>query len=153
MAEERHADMFHAAVAALSVERSARGTRWRSKIESRDVVHVCIEYADAIERTPTISEMCLVAHVSERRLRTAFTDILGVPPLRYFRYRALTNARRGLLNDGTPGHNVGTVASDQGFHNFGRFARHYEATFGELPSATRRMALRGTKRQGVLRNT
>jgi penicillin-binding protein 1A len=67
MAEERHADMFHAAVAALSVERSARGTRWRSKIESRDVVHVCIEYADAIERGFAQNKMILDAPVAFKK--------------------------------------------------------------------------------------
>jgi AraC-like DNA-binding protein len=140
IAEMHHLDALHAAVAALSIEQAAREVGAGSKIDSRHIVHVCIEYADTIERVPTISEMCQVAHVSERRLRDAFTDVFGVPPMRYFRYRSLSHARRILTHAGSPRRTVSGVASDLGFQNFGRFARQYEATYGELPSETLRNA-------------
>jgi AraC-like DNA-binding protein len=80
--------------------------------------------------------MCLVAHVSERRLRDAFTDVVGVPPITYFRFRSLARARHILTHTGSPGRTVGDIASDLGFRNFGRFASQYNMTYGELPSAT-----------------
>ena len=131
-----HLDILHAAIAAFTTESSQRVVGAGARIDSRHIVHVCIEYAEAIDRAPTLSEMCLVAHVSERRLRQAFTDTFDVPPLRYFRYRSLAQARLTLANRGDSDCTVGEVASDLGFHNFGRFAHHYESTYGELPSET-----------------
>ena len=136
--ETHHRDVLHAAVAALSIEQPTHVVGVGAKIDSRSIVHGCIEYADAIERVPTISEMCLVTHVSERRLRDAFTDLFGVPPIRYFRFRSLADARHILTDAGPPGRTVSGIASNLGFQNFGRFARHYEATYGELPSETLR---------------
>jgi AraC-like DNA-binding protein len=129
-------DALHAAVATLSKEYPMQEAGAGAKIDSRRVVHVCVEYAEAIEREPTISELCLKAHVSERRLRDAFVDAFGIPPTRYFRYRSLARARRTLTGTATPGSTVGAIASDLGFRNFGRFARQYNMTYGELPSAT-----------------
>lgn len=133
-----HLNTFHAAVAAFSVEPPQRVVGAGARIDSRHIVHVCIDYADAIERIPNLSEMCLVAHVSERRLRQAFTDTFDVPPLRYFRYRSLAHARRILTNNEACDCTTSEVASDLGFHNFGRFARSYRSAYGELPSATLR---------------
>ena len=129
-------DTVYAAVAALTTEPPRRVVGAGARIDSRHIVHVCIEYAGAIERVPTISDLCLVAHVSERRLRQAFTDTFDAPPRRYFRYRSLAHARRILVNRGESDCTVSEVASDLGFHNFGRFAHSYQSTYGELPSAT-----------------
>jgi AraC-like DNA-binding protein len=129
-------DIFHAVVAAFSTEPPQRVVGAGARIDSRHIVHMCIEYADAIERIPTISEMCLVAHVSERRLRHAFTNTFDVPPLRYFKYRSLAHARRVLVNREESSCTVSEVASDVGIHNFGRFAHSYRSAYGELPSAT-----------------
>ena len=129
-------DPLHAAVAALSAEPSYRVAGAGARIDSRHVVRVSIEHAEAIERVPTISEMCLVAHVSERRLRQAFTDTFDVPPLRYFRYRSLSQARRILGTGEGSDRSVSGIASGLGFHNFGRFASQYRSAYGELPSET-----------------
>jgi AraC-like DNA-binding protein len=138
IAEIHHLDAPYAAVAALSIEPPSHEVGVGAKIDSRRIVHACIEYADAIERVPTIPEMCLAAHVSERRLRDAFTDLFGVGPVRYFRFRSLAHARRILTEPGRPGRTVSGIASDLGHQNFGRFARQYGATYGELPSETLR---------------
>ena len=136
--EPHHLDALHAAVAALSIESPAHEVGAGARIDSRHVVHVCIEFADAIERVPTIPEMCLVAHVSERRLRDAFTDLFGLPPIRYFRFRSLAQARRTLADAEPSDRTVSGIASNLGFQNFGRFARQYKATYSELPSETLR---------------
>jgi AraC-like DNA-binding protein len=129
-------DTLHAAVAALSTEPLQRVAGAGARIDSRHVVHMCIEYAEAIERVPTISEMCLVAHVSERRLRQAFTDTFEVPPLRYFRHRSLSRARSVFVSREGVDLTVSEVATDLGFRNYGRFASQYRSAYGELPSAT-----------------
>jgi AraC-like DNA-binding protein len=134
--EMHHLDALHAAIVTLSTEDPMQEAGAGAKIDSRRLVHVCIEYAEAIEREPTISEMCRAAHVSERRLRDAFTEAFGIPPSRYFRYRSLAHARRTLTGAATPPRTVSGIASDLGFRNFGRFASQYNMTYGELPSAT-----------------
>ena len=136
--ETRRLDVLHAAVAVLSTEPAIHEVGAGARIDSRQLVHVCIEYAETIERVPTIQEMCLVAHVSERRLRDAFKDVFRVPPLKYFKLRSLTRARHDLAGAADAGRTVSGIASDLGFNNFGRFARQYKATFGELPSETLR---------------
>ena len=131
-------DALHAAVAALSMEQPRDIAGKGARIDSRHIVNVCVEYADALGRTPTISEMCLVAHVSERRLRNAFVEGFRVSPLRYFKYRSLSQAR-AMFMDGVASHDtVTTVAYDLGFSNLGRFAHRYAGVFGELPSETLR---------------
>jgi AraC-like DNA-binding protein len=129
-------DTFRAAAAALADDSLERRVGQRRRLDSRGLVSVCVEYADAIGRTPSIPELCLVAHVSERRLRSAFTDTVNLPPIRYFRYRLLNQARQRLLDSPQSGVTVSDVAADHGFEHFGRFANGYQKLFGELPSAT-----------------
>jgi AraC family ethanolamine operon transcriptional activator len=105
-------------------------------IDNRHVVDVCVVYVDAIGRMPTMAELCMAAHVSERRLRDAFNDTMSVPPMKYFRYRVLTVARQRLLAGCQECASVSYIAMDLGFAHFGRFAARYERVFGELPSET-----------------
>jgi AraC-like DNA-binding protein len=129
-------DTLHAIAVALADDSLRRRVGHGRRIDSRGLVNVCVEYADAIGRTPSIPELCLVAHVSERRLRTAFTDTVNLPPIRYFRYRLLNQARQRLLDSAQNGVTVSDVAAEHGFGHFGRFANGYQKLFGELPSAT-----------------
>jgi AraC-like DNA-binding protein len=105
-------------------------------IDNRHVVHVCVAYVDTIGRMPSMAELCMVAHISERRLCDAFTDTLGVPPIKYFRYRLLTVARERFIAGCQECTSVSYVSADLGFAHFGRFAARYEKVFGELPSET-----------------
>lgn len=59
-----------------------------------------------------------------------------MPPTRYFRCRALNNARQRLIDSPQGVVTVSDVAVEHGFTHLGRFAHRYEETFGELPSAT-----------------
>lgn len=104
-----------------------------SRIESRHVVNECISYADAIGRRPSISELCLASHVSERRLRSAFYDTFDMAPNAFFRKRLITRARDRLLG-GTQ--TVTEVAFDLGFEHVGRFAGQYSTVHGEYPHDT-----------------
>ena len=106
------------------------------RIDSRRVVADCIHYAEALDRVPSVAELCLVAHVSERRLRQAFTDELGMPPTRYFRLWALQHANLRLQQALTSHETVTNVASRLGFLHLGRFSAHYKRVYGESPSST-----------------
>lgn len=107
------------------------------RIDNRVVVQECLEYATSVGRIPSISELCVVAHVSERRLRQAFTSEFDTPPSRFFRMWALTEAHRRLSKPRTSSSVTG-VALDLGFEHLGRFAGQYRAVYGEAPSATLR---------------
>jgi AraC-like DNA-binding protein len=107
------------------------------RIDSRNIVHTCIEYADSIGRVPSLSELCLLAHVSERRLRQAFADEFDLPPTRVFRAWAMAEAHRRLAHPGQTVETVTEVAVNLGFDHLGRFAGQYKEIFGYSPSATR----------------
>jgi len=117
---------------------SERGAR-PAQVDSRQVVHACIDYARSIGRLPSISELCLAAHVSERRLRIAFSDEFDMPPSQFFRCWALGEAHR-LLRCCVGEQTVTDVAMQLGFGHLGRFAGHYRELYGEAPSATLRLA-------------
>jgi AraC-like DNA-binding protein len=107
-------------------------------LDSRHIINSCVDYADSTERIPSISELCLVAHVSERRLRKAFTDEYDLPPGRFFRIWALTEAHRRLADADPTYRSVADIATGLGFFHLGRFAGYYKRLYGTTPSATLR---------------
>ncbi len=108
-------------------------------IDSRAVTAMTIEYARALGRIPSLGELCIAAHVSERRLRKAFVDEYEIPPARFFRTWALAEARRRLLDTDPTHRSVADVAAGLGFFHLGRFASYYRKVYGEPPSATLHM--------------
>jgi AraC-like DNA-binding protein len=126
----------------LALTEAARSTPARGPggISSRHVVHQCMDFADAVGRIPSISELCLAARVSERRLRQAFVDEYDLPPSRFFRDWALTLAHQRLRSADDDRHTVTDVAVDLGFSHLGRFSGHYRKLYGESPSTTLRSA-------------
>ena len=132
----REDDILHAMTAALSEDRRSRRVGARRKIDNRHIAATCIEYAEAIERIPTIRELCLVAHVSERRLRTAFNETYSVPPAHFFRIWGLDTARRRLLAADRHHETVTRIALDLGFAHLSKFAGRYRRLHGESPSTT-----------------
>lgn len=94
----------------------------------------------------TVADLCRVASVSERTLRYAFRDAVGLSPLSFIRHRRLHAARRELLSVDPGEGSVADIAHRLGFLELGRFAADYRQSFGELPSQTmaRPSARRGT---------
>jgi AraC family ethanolamine operon transcriptional activator len=103
---------------------------------SLDVTRVCLDYAESIGRVPSISELCLVAHVSERRLRYAFNQEFDMSPAQFFRAWGLDMARRRLMAHHRSATTVSRVAANLGFEHLGRFARYYRKAYGETPKST-----------------
>ena len=102
-----------------------------------------VERVDAFLRenlgeTVTIAELSRIAGVSERTLRAAFHDVVGVSPKQHV-IRQRLQAARAALSAAEPGTTTVTdVAMSYGFLELGRFAGRYRNTFGEAPSRTLR---------------
>ena len=75
--------------------------------------------------------------VSERTLRYAFREQLGVSPKQYLQLVRLGGVRRNLQL-AAAGVKIVDVANRWGFWHMGQFAADYRRQFGELPSETLR---------------
>jgi AraC family ethanolamine operon transcriptional activator len=89
----------------------------------------------------TVADLSRMAGVSERTLRAAFHDVIGVSPKRYAIKQRLEAAHAALRNADPRTTTVTDVAMTFGFFELGRFAGRYRHTFGEVPSETLRHAL------------
>ena len=84
----------------------------------------------------TLSDLTSIAGVSTRALQMSFRRFRNTTPMAYLRTIRLELARTELANAGWQASSVAAVANAVGFGNLGRFARDYQARFGELPSHT-----------------
>jgi transcriptional regulator GlxA family with amidase domain len=89
----------------------------------------------------TVADLSRMAGVSERTLRAAFHDVIGISPKRYAIIQRLEAAHHALQNADPNTTTVTDVAMTYGFFELGRFAGRYRHTFGEVPSTTLRNAL------------
>jgi AraC family ethanolamine operon transcriptional activator len=89
-----------------------------------------------LRRDIYIQELCNAAGASERALRYAFDDLIGIPPNRYLSLLRLCAAYRSLMQADASRRSVKSVALSCGMWDLSRFAEHYRHTFGELPRAT-----------------
>ncbi|WP_254427163.1 helix-turn-helix domain-containing protein [Rhodanobacter sp. C01] len=83
-----------------------------------------------------INEMCDAAKISERALRYAFEDLLGISPNRYLSMLRLCTACRSLASSDISRRSVKSVALSCGLWDLSRFADSYRRVFGELPHDT-----------------
>lgn len=83
-----------------------------------------------------VTEMCNAAGVSERALRYAFEDLLGISPNRYLSMLRLCTACRSLTLSDISRRSVKSVALSCGLWDLSRFADSYRRVFGELPHDT-----------------
>jgi AraC family ethanolamine operon transcriptional activator len=93
-------------------------------------------YVDAIGRIPSMAELCLVAHVCERTLRSAFAECYGMGPHRFFTVWTLGEARWRLVVADPGQDTVTRIAADLGVGHLGRFAGRYRHVYSEAPSQT-----------------
>ncbi|SEL68803.1 transcriptional regulator, AraC family [Pseudoxanthomonas sp. GM95] len=83
-----------------------------------------------------IQEICDAAGVSERTLRYAFEDLVGISPNRYLSLLRLCMACRSLSVADSSRKSVKAVALSCGLWDLSRFAESYRRVFGELPRDT-----------------
>jgi AraC family ethanolamine operon transcriptional activator len=87
---------------------------------------------------PSSSQLCQLAHVSERTLQYAFRERFGVSPAAFLKARRLAAAHRALLVADVSGTTVGNIIAEFGFWHLGQFGADYRRVFGETPSTTLR---------------
>jgi AraC family ethanolamine operon transcriptional activator len=95
---------------------------------------------DNLGEPVTVAELSRRAGVSERTLRAAFHDVLGLSPKQYDISERLRAARAALAAADPDTTTVTDVAMTYGFFELGRFAGRYRDVFGEVPSRTLRQA-------------
>ena len=91
---------------------------------------------DNINEPITVGDLSRMAGVSERTLRSAFHDVLGVSPKQWALRQRLAAAREALSAAAPGTTTVTEVAMSYGFFELGRFAGRYRTVFGEMPSKT-----------------
>jgi AraC family ethanolamine operon transcriptional activator len=96
---------------------------------------------DHLGEPMTVAELSRRMGVSERTLRAAFHDVIGISPKRYALTERLQAAYQALRHADPHSTTVTDVAMNFGFFELGRFAGRYRHTFGEVPSETLRHAL------------
>lgn len=79
---------------------------------------------------------------SKRSVEQAFSEHVNMGPRSYARIVRLHNARRKLREQRFFNESIGNIAAQEGFWDWSRFTAYYSKHFGELPSATRRKAMR-----------
>lgn len=86
----------------------------------------------------TIQDLCEKLYVSQRTLRYAFQECLGVPPMAYLKIQRLKQVRHQLKASDPNQTTVTGIAIQWGFWHMGKFAQDYRKMFGECPSETLR---------------
>jgi transcriptional regulator GlxA family with amidase domain len=120
------------------LERMAGGPR---RIPREQLVTRVLEFLrDNLGEPMTVAELSRMAGVSERTLRAAFHDVLGLSPKQYDITERLRAARAALSAADPETTTVTDVAMTYGFFELGRFAGRYRDVFGEVPSRTLRQA-------------
>ena len=137
-------DLIHALVACL--EAGADCQHVTPKRYRADVMRQFEKALAAVpECPPSLPELCKTIGVPERSLRLYCAEFLGKTPIQYSRLQRLGKVRAALRRTDPATANVSDIARRYGFHQPGRFAAQYRAVFGEAPSTTRRLSLRGRR--------
>jgi AraC-like DNA-binding protein len=113
----------------------ASSRRRSSAVRSRAARQALALIAEASDAPLTVGEVCRSVGVSERTLRYAFREQLGVSPKQYLQLVRLGGVRRDFQL-AAPGAKIADVANRWGFWHLGQFAADYRRQFGELPSET-----------------
>ena len=99
------------------------------------------EYIEAhLSEVIAINDVCAYAAVSLSNLERTYRRELKISPVEYIRARRLSAVNHELKRANSNGKKIGQVAMEHGFNHQGRFAGHYHAQFGELPSETMKSA-------------
>ncbi len=113
--------------------------RSRKSDSHRRIIRLCDEFVRTRFSSPiTITDLCSVANVSERTLRNAFRNVVGVSPKAYLKSLRLNRTRIELKNSMNGMTTVSGAAMRNGFSHLSEFSRDYRLFFGELPSVTLR---------------
>src|SRR6476620_156755 len=130
----------------LSQERQPSAPALLARVEparvrrSQLVMRVSTYLRDHVGQPVRVADLSRMVGVSERTLRAAFHDVIGISPKRYAITLRLRAARAALSNADPHTTTVTDIATTFGFYELGRFAGRYRHTFVEVPSRTLRHA-------------
>ena len=113
-------------------ENTMTKSSWRVLKRSREYIEAHLSDVIAIKM------VCAYAAVSLSNLERTYRRELKMSPVEYIRAQRLSAVNHELKRTKSNGKKIGQVAMDHGFNHQGRFAGHYHAQFGELPSETMR---------------
>ena len=109
----------------------------RPKISRKAIIQHFHELMDASEYSrKSIKDFSKSIEVSERTLRSVFSEFYGISPFRYIQLRVLHNVHTELRLANPKNTTVAEVLVNNGQWEFGRFASRFHKLFGELPSKT-----------------
>jgi AraC-like DNA-binding protein len=95
------------------------------------------DFMEANPNTPLyLTEVCVAIGTSERTLRAACEEHVGMGPIRYLTLRRMHLVRQALARAVPSTATVTQIATDHGFWELGRFSVAYRTMFGETPSLT-----------------
>lgn len=97
-----------------------------------------IEYINSSnqEKILSMSELCDVAHVSERTVQNIFKRELSMSPKAYLKAQKIYQIHRLLWKADPINTQISHIASKFGIWHMGQFAADYRKLFGVLPSET-----------------
>jgi transcriptional regulator GlxA family with amidase domain len=123
-----------------SATKSVHAVRARSRRQPRLelVARVTAYLQQNIQEPVTVAEISREIGVSERTLRAAFHDVIGLSPKQYAIAQRLHAVHNALSEASPETTTVTDVAMAFGFFELGRFAGRYRHAFGEAPSRTLR---------------
>lgn len=128
----------------LMVRCLADGASTRTKSGDRNHTAIVARFEEFLRANPGraiyITEICAAIAASERTLRAACEEHMGMGPIRFLTLRRMHLVRRALLHATPSEASVTEIVTDQGFWELGRFSVAYRALFGESPSVTLRGA-------------
>ena len=87
------------------------------------------------EEALTVQRLCKEVGVSERTLRYAFQELVGVSPKQYLKSVRLNGVYRDLVRSNAKV-KIADIANRWSFWHMGQFAADYRRQFGMLPSET-----------------
>jgi AraC-like DNA-binding protein len=139
-----HAEGTLAALVLSSLEHSYSAA-YRGEKQTSSAAPACVRRAEDFARTHAcesigLDEIAQAAGVSTRTLHKAFRHFRETTPLAFLKSVRLDTARGELARAAAEGRSVADVALACGMPHLGKFARDYQARFGEKPSETRRRA-------------
>lgn len=125
------------AVCSLACDSSLSSPYQSARLTSARIVRTCEDYARKSRyQDVTLAGLCEASGVSERRVRSAFSECYQMSPTAYLRVAALNAVRRDLVEGPRLRDAVSHAATDWGFWHLSRFAAQYRALFGESPRHT-----------------
>ena len=108
-----------------------------TRINHSRLVKRAQDYAlEHIDKRIHLTDLSQAMHVSERTLRYAFRNVLGMSPVAYLTRLRLHRVHKSLKEATRYSTTVTTEALRWGFWHVGDFSKAYKECFGELPSET-----------------